>query len=69
MVSSGIRLDAWDYLEWKHVIPIKGENNPSIITAAKLIVYVGEPEQYYTFTTPEAYNVIRRMDKTLETPW
>ena len=22
MVSSGIRLGAWDYLKWKHVIPI-----------------------------------------------
>ena len=55
MVSSGIRLGAWDYLRWKHVIPIKDENNPLVIVAAKLIVYAGEPEQYYTFITPEAY--------------
>ena len=22
MISSGIRLGAWDYLRWKHIIPI-----------------------------------------------
>jgi len=25
MISSGIRLDAWDYLKWKHINPIKDE--------------------------------------------
>ena len=25
MISSGIRLGAWDYLKWKHIIPIKDE--------------------------------------------
>jgi hypothetical protein len=55
MASSGIRLGAWDYLKWKHVIPIKDHEDPSVIKAAKLVVYAGEPEQYYTFITPEAY--------------
>jgi len=53
MCSSGIRLGAWDYLKWKHVIP--QYDNKGEILAAKLIVYDGEPEQYYTFLTPEAY--------------
>jgi hypothetical protein len=45
MCSSGIRLGAWDYLQWKHVIPQKNENGQVI--AAKLIVYSGEAEEYY----------------------
>ena len=35
MISSGIRVGSWDYLKWKHVIPIKRNN---VIVAAKLIV-------------------------------
>jgi hypothetical protein len=55
MASYRIRLGAWEYLKWKHVIPIRDENDPSIIKAAKLVVYAGEPEQYYTFITSEAF--------------
>lgn len=55
MASSGIRLDAWEYLKWKHVIPIRDNNDLSIIKATKLVVYAGEPEQYYTFITSEAF--------------
>lgn len=54
MISSGIRLRAFDYLQWKHVTPLtnpKGE-----VIAAKLIIYPGDLiEEYYTFCTPEAY--------------
>jgi integrase len=53
MVSTGIRLGAWEYLKWKHVTPLY--NSEGVLIAAKLIVYAGEPEQYYTFMTPEAY--------------
>lgn len=53
MISSGIRLGAWHYLKWKHVIPISDPTGK--IIAAKLIVYAGEPEQYFTFMTPEAF--------------
>lgn len=56
MCSSGIRLNAWNYLRWKHVIPQKNENGEVI--AAKLIVYAGEYEEYYSFITPEAYNAL-----------
>lgn len=52
MVSSGIRLGAWDYLKWKHIIPIEREGR---IIAAKLIVYNGNPEEYFSFISPEAY--------------
>jgi hypothetical protein len=57
MCSSGIRLGAWQYLKWKHVIPLS--NDKGEIIAAELIVYAGEPEQYYTFITPEAYNALK----------
>jgi hypothetical protein len=60
MASSGIRLGAWEYLKWKPVIPIKDENDLSIIKAAKLVVYAGEAEQYYTFISPEAFQALEQ---------
>jgi hypothetical protein len=56
MASSGIRGGAWDYLKWKHIIPIEKEAN---ILAAKIIVYGGEPDEYYSFITPEAYFALK----------
>ena len=57
MASSGIRLGAWDFLQWKHVTPLKNEKDEVI--AAKLQVYPGDSEEYYCFITPEAYNSLR----------
>jgi hypothetical protein len=57
MASSGIRLGAWDYLQWKHVKPTADQNGE--IIAAKLHVYAGDREEYYTFITGEAYNAIK----------
>jgi hypothetical protein len=57
MVSSGIRIGAWDYLQWKHVLPMT--NDKDEIVAARLLVYAGDPEQYYGFITPEAYNSLK----------
>ncbi len=56
-MSSGIRVGAWDYLNWKHIAPIKDEKGS--VLAAKLVVYSGEPEEYFTFMTPEAYDAIK----------
>lgn len=56
-LSTGIRVGAWDYMKWKHITPIKNENGA--ILAAKLVVYPNEPEEYYTFMTPEAYNAVK----------
>jgi integrase len=53
MASSGIRIGAWDYLNWGHVEPLYEQDNK--LVAAKLTVYAGEPEEYVTFITPEAY--------------
>jgi integrase len=54
MVASGVRIGAWDYLKWKHIAPIFQKESDEVI-AAKLIVYAGDSEEYYTFITPEAY--------------
>jgi integrase len=56
-ISTGVRVGAWDYMRWKHITPIKNENGN--IVAAKLIVYPSEPEEYFTFMTPEAYHTIK----------
>jgi integrase len=59
MISSGIRIGAWDYLQWKHIVPITNPDNS--ITAAKIIIYAGEPESYYSFITPEAYDSLKEL--------
>ena len=55
MVSGGFRIGAWNYLKWKHLIPLKNEENGEII-GAKMVIYAREPEEYYCFITVEAYN-------------
>jgi len=50
--SSGIRVGAWEYLKWKHIEPIRRDDR---LVAAKITVYGGENEQYFSFITPEAF--------------
>ena len=50
MSSSAIRLGAWDYLRWGHIRPI--EKNGEIV-AAKIIVYAGEEDEYFSFISKE----------------
>ena len=57
MSSSGIRIGAWDYLKWKHVSPIHRNEN---LVGAKLIVYAGDSEEYYTFISSEAYLELKK---------
>lgn len=52
MCSSGIRVGAWDYLQWRHITP--KERNGEIV-AGKLNVYGGQDDEYFTFIAPEAY--------------
>ncbi len=51
MTSSGIRLGAWDYLKWGLLRPIERDGE---IVAAKVIVYAGEDEEYFSFISKEA---------------
>jgi integrase len=56
MVSSGIRLGAWDYLRWGHIKPVEKAGK----TIGKVIVYSGDEEEYFTFITPEAYDEVKK---------
>jgi hypothetical protein len=64
MSSSGIRIGAWDYLQWGHIRPI--ERNGEIV-AAKMIVYAGEDEEYFTFISPEAWRALKEWMNYRET--
>ena len=61
MASCGIRLQAWDFLRWKHVEPKIGENGA--VVAAKILVYAGQNQgkkkQYISFMTPQAYDAVK----------
>ena len=48
MVSGGFRIGASDDLKWKHIIPLKNEENGEII-GVKIVIYAREPEEYYCF--------------------
>ena len=63
MVSSGIRLGAWDYLRWGHLQPIVREGK---IAAVSMKVYAGEAEEYLTFITPSAWGELSRWKKYRE---
>jgi len=61
MILCGMRLGAWNDLQYKHIQPIKrgdeGEGNEQIV-AAKITIYAGSDEQYTSFITKEAYQAI-----------
>ena len=57
MASSGIRFGAWDYLRWENIKPIERQGK---IVAAKIIVYAGDDEEYFSFITPEAYHELEK---------
>lgn len=64
MISSGMKISSWDYLQWKHITPIKDENNNRII-AAKIIIAdtKNDNNEHFSFLTPEAY---KELDKWRE---
>jgi len=58
MISSGIRIGSWDYLKWKHVVPIK--DNDTVIAARISIRNTKiNDREYYSFITPEAYHSLK----------
>lgn len=63
MISSGIRVGAWDYLRWGNIRPIEQEGE---IVAARMIVYDGEDDAYITFITQSAYRELAHWMKYRE---
>ena len=55
--SAGFRLESWDYFCWKDVIFFQDKTQQ--YTGAALRVYRGDPEEYWTFITPEACKVLQ----------
>jgi hypothetical protein len=55
--SAGFRLEAWDYFCWNDIILFEDENKEC--TGAALRVYSGDPEEYWTFITPETCNILQ----------
>jgi integrase len=58
MLSAGFRVGSWDYLKWKHVIPIFRNDT---IVAAKIILKNTKinNREYFSFITPEAYHSLK----------
>jgi hypothetical protein len=57
MASSGIRLGAWDYLRRGDIRSI--EQNGRVV-AAKIIVYGGESEQYFSYISLQAWMELKK---------
>jgi len=55
--SAGFRLEAWDYFCWKDIVLFQDENKNC--KGAALRVYRGDREEYWTFITPEACNILK----------
>jgi len=54
LLSSGMRIGAFEWLKWRDVEPVKSDG----YEFAKLTIYRGENEEYYTFVTPECYKYL-----------
>jgi hypothetical protein len=57
MASSGIRLGSWDYLRWGDIRPVERDGK---VVAAKIIVYAGEAEQYFSYISIEAFKELTK---------
>ena len=56
LVSSGARIGSIDYLRWKDLQETELEGRKM----AKVTIYAGEPEEYYSFVSPEAWEYLLR---------
>jgi len=60
MISSGMRVGSWDYLKWKHVVPIRDRANNTVIAARINLKNTKiNFRDYYSFITPEAYHSLK----------
>ncbi|MHB2036582.1 MAG: hypothetical protein ACYCPW_07560 [Nitrososphaerales archaeon] len=56
MESSGCRIGAFDFLNWGHIEPLERDGK---LVAAKIRIYVGESDEYFSFITPECYRAVK----------
>ena len=65
MISYGMRLGAWNVLQYKHTYNSSSEEikkrNDNVV-AAKITIYAESDEQYTSFITKEAYQAIESLD-------
>jgi len=54
--SAGFRLESWDYFCWKDIVLFEDKNND--YKGAALRIYRGDPEEYWTFITPETCKIL-----------
>jgi hypothetical protein len=60
MISAGIRVGSWDFLKWKHVVPITDTHNNKVIAARiNLRNTKINYRKYFSFITPEAYYLLK----------
>ena len=55
MLSCGGRVGLFDYLSYGHITPVIQNGD---IVAAKIRIYAGCDEEYFSFVTPEAYKAV-----------
>ncbi len=55
MLSSGIRIGAFDYLNWGNIEKIEKRGQ---LVGGRIKVYAGTPDEYSSFLTPEAYHAL-----------
>jgi hypothetical protein len=55
MLSSGIRIGAFDYLNWNHIEKVEVEG---AVVAGRIKVYAGTPDEYSGFITSECYKAL-----------
>jgi integrase len=57
MLSAGIRVGSWEYLKWKHIIPVY--RNDMLVAAKIVLKNTKINREYFSFITPEAYNALK----------
>jgi integrase/uncharacterized coiled-coil protein SlyX len=62
MASSGARVGALEYFKWKHIEPVSTNK----LKFAKITIYPGTKDEYYSFITPECFETLIQYRKQRE---
>jgi hypothetical protein len=70
MISAGIRVGSWEFLKWKQVIPIKGQNADKIIAARiNLRKYQNQQQRILLFHYSRSLLLIKGLDGFPKATW